>query len=148
MNDAARASRHARSRILVVDDEDDVRQLVARILQDADFEVEVAADGAEAIERLTTVAPDLVVLDIMMPGVDGWKVLGHIKDMEAPPTVLVLTGRADSDTLQRATREGAAAVVSKPFRFEELLARCQGLMALRDWPAREGEAVRRTPRAC
>ena len=144
----ARVSRHARPRILVVDDEDDVRQLVARILRDAGFEVEVAADGAEAIERLTTGPPDLLVLDIMMPGVDGWKVLGHIKGMEAPPTVLILTARPEYDSVQRARREGVAAVISKPFRFYDLVAFCQGLMALRDGTAREVEAIRRAPRAC
>jgi CheY-like chemotaxis protein len=129
--DTGRTSGHAGFRILVVDDEEDVRQLVSRILEDAGFDVAVASDGREAIERLVAEPHDLIVLDIMMPGIDGWEVLGHVARMEAPPSVLVLTGRAYHEVVERAKHEGAAAVLSKPFRFDELLASCHGLISQR-----------------
>ncbi len=74
MSEAAR-----RKRILVVDDEEDVQVLVSRILKDAGYEVDRASDGGEAIERFRANRPDLIVLDLMMPGIDGWGVLQHLK---------------------------------------------------------------------
>ena len=104
-------------RILVVDDEEDVRQLIARILQDAGFQVDVAGHGGEAIVKMTSEPPDLMILDLMMPEIDGWAVLAHASTLQNPPLVLVLSGAADYDVLQRATREGASAVMSSPFVF-------------------------------
>jgi CheY-like chemotaxis protein len=134
-------------RILVVDDEEDIRQLVSRILQETGFQADLASDGREAIERMTSVRPDLVILDLMMPEVDGWAVLAHARRMPHPPLVLVMTARADHEVLQRATREGASAVISKPFRFHELVATCHGLTSEASRrPSPEGAAARRSPR--
>jgi CheY-like chemotaxis protein len=115
-------------RILVVDDEEDVQILVCRILRDAGFEVDSAHDGAVALERLAERQPDLVVLDLMMPGIDGWGVLERMRDMPKPPPVVVLTARTDFGTFTRGVREGASAYVCKPFRFHELVATCQRLL--------------------
>ena len=65
-------------RILVVDDEEDVQILVCRILKDAGYEVDSAADGGEAIQKVRGRRPDLVILDLMMPGVDGWGFFEHL----------------------------------------------------------------------
>ena len=139
--------RGGRRRILVVDDEEDVRQLVARILQDAGFQVDVASDGGTAIAKLTSERPDLLILDLMMPEIDGWAVLAHASEMLPPPLVLVLSGGADYDVLERATREGASAIMSKPFRFHELLAKCHTLLTA-GWkrPSPDGAPVRSSPR--
>jgi CheY-like chemotaxis protein len=115
-------------RILVVDDEEDVQVLICRILRDAGFEVDSAEDGAVALERLSDRRPDLVVLDLMMPGIDGWGVLERMRDMPRPPPVVVLTARTDFGTFTRGVREGASAYVCKPFRFHELVATCQRLL--------------------
>jgi CheY-like chemotaxis protein len=115
-------------RILVVDDEEDVQVLICRILKDAGFEVDSAHDGAAALELLERQRPDLVVLDLMMPGIDGWGVLERMRASPNPPPVVVLTARTDFGTFTRGVREGASAYVCKPFRFHELVATCQRLL--------------------
>jgi len=115
-------------RVLVVDDEEDVQVLVQRILRDVGFEVESAGDGSEAIAKMRAARPDLVVLDLMMPGVDGWGVLRHLRDVADPPPVVVMTARSDYGTFARGVKEGAAAYVFKPFRFHELVATCQRVL--------------------
>ena len=115
-------------RILVVDDEEDVQVLVCRILRDVGYEVEAASDGGEAIEKIGQRRPDLLVLDLMMPGIDGWGVLEHLRGLVDPPPVVVVTARADYGSFARGVREGAAAYVFKPFRFHELVATCQKVL--------------------
>jgi CheY-like chemotaxis protein len=117
-----------RKRILVVDDEEDVQVLVSRILKDAGYEVDRAGDGGQAIERLRANRPDLIVLDLMMPGIDGWGVLEHLKTTPDPPPVVIVTARTDYGTFARGVREGGTAFVCKPFRFHELVATCQRLL--------------------
>lgn len=115
-------------RILVVDDEEDVQILVCRILRDMGYDVDSAGDGGEAIEKIGVSRPDLMILDLMMPGIDGWGVLAHLRGTPDPPPVVVLTARTDYGTFARGVREGASAYVCKPFRFHELVATCQGVL--------------------
>jgi CheY-like chemotaxis protein len=115
-------------RILVVDDEEDVQVLVCRILRDVGYEVEAASDGGEAIEKIGQRKPDLLVLDLMMPGIDGWGVLEHLRKVSDAPPVVVVTARADYGSFARGVREGASAYVFKPFRFHELVATCQKVL--------------------
>jgi len=115
-------------RILVVDDEEDVQVLVCRILRDVGYEVDSASDGGEAIEKIGHRKPDLLVLDLMMPGIDGWGVLEHLRKMPDAPPVVVVTARADYSSFARGVREGASAYVFKPFRFHELVATCQKVL--------------------
>lgn len=115
-------------RILVVDDEEDVQVLVCRILRDVGYEVEAASDGGEAIEKIGQRKPDLLVLDLMMPGIDGWGVLEHLRKVPDAPPVVVVTARADYGSFARGVREGASAYVFKPFRFHELVATCQKVL--------------------
>ena len=117
-----------RQRILVVDDEEDVRILVCRLLEGMGYEVDSAADGREAIEHLEAAHPDLLILDLMMPAVDGWGVLRYLKGQPDGPPVVILTARGDHDSFTRGIREGASAYVFKPFRFHELIATCQALL--------------------
>ncbi|HJS58670.1 MAG TPA: response regulator [Vicinamibacteria bacterium] len=115
-------------RILVVDDEEDVQILVSRILRDAGYEVDRASDGKQAIDRLDASMPDLIVLDLMMPVVDGWGVLQHLQTKKDSPPVVIVTARTDYATFARGIREGGTAFVCKPFRFHELVATCQRLL--------------------
>ena len=134
-------------RILVVDDEEDVQVLVQRILRDVGFDVDGAADGNEAIVKIQARRPDLVVLDLMMPGLDGWGVLRYLRQSPDPPPVVVMTARSDYGTFTRGVREGAAAYVFKPFRFHELVATCQRvLLAGGKSPAPVSQERRRDPR--
>lgn len=117
-----------RKRILVVDDEEDVQILVNRILTDAGYSVDSASDGQQALERIDERRPDLVVLDLMMPGLDGWGVLENLRQRPDPPPVVVVTALADYQAFTRGVREGAAAYVCKPFHFAELVATCQKVL--------------------
>lgn len=135
-----------RKRILVVDDEEDVQVLVSRILKDAGYDVDRAGDGGQAIERMKANRPDLIVLDLMMPGIDGWGVLEHLKKTADPPPVVIVTARTDYGTFARGVREGGAAFVCKPFRFHELVATCQKLLMPGVLHAGAGVERRRDPR--
>ena len=118
-----------RHSVLVADDEEDVRFLLSRLLGDVGYEVHLAQDGLEALEQVEAVKPDLMILDLMMPGLDGWGVLTRLETHPDPPIVLLLTARGDTESFARGIRAGAAAYVTKPFRFHELIATVQGLLA-------------------
>lgn len=105
--------------MLVVDDEPTVRRVIARVLTRAGFRVEACADGAEAVDALGRERPDLVLLDLNMPGVDGWDVLEEVDAQERPPPVLVCTACTDGD---KARRYGCVAdLLIKPIPPDELL---------------------------
>ena len=118
-----------RQAVLVADDEEDVRFLLSRLLGDVGYEVHLAQDGLEALERIDADRPDLMILDLMMPGLDGWGVLKRLESHPNPPLVVLLTARGDPESFARGIRAGAAAYVTKPFRFHELIATVQGLLA-------------------
>jgi DNA-binding response OmpR family regulator len=113
-------------RILVVDDERDVRTLVAHILVDQGYEVDQAGDGREALDKIQASRPDLVVLDLMMPDVDGWQVLRELQALEVRPRVVVLSAFGDA---KRVTDAGAVGFLAKPFRFAQLVDTCQRALA-------------------
>jgi len=113
--------------VLVVEDEDDVRRLVRVLLERAGHSVVEAANGLEALSRLETDAPDLVVLDVAMPELDGWQTLERIRDLSDVP-VLMLTARAGELDKVRGLRSGADDYVTKPFGRQELLARVEALL--------------------
>lgn len=131
-----------RHSVLVADDEEDVRFLLSRLLGDVGYEVNLAQDGLEALELIDTTHPDLMILDLMMPGLDGWGVLKKLESHPSPPIVVLLTARGDPESFARGIRAGAAAYVTKPFRFHELIATVQGLLAA-DGKARPMHAERR-----
>jgi DNA-binding response OmpR family regulator len=109
--------------ILVVDDQPAVRRLLRALLEMAGFEVSEAEDGAWAMEAIRTRAPDLVVLDIMMPRVDGWQVLTEVRDDpevgELP--VIVLTAKGQPADRLRGWELGCDAYIPKPFDPPECL---------------------------
>lgn len=118
-----------RQTVLVADDEEDVRFLLSRLLGDVGYEVLLAQDGLEALQQIDVSKPDLMILDLMMPGLDGWGVLKRLETHPDRPLVVLLTARGDSESFARGMRGGAAAYVTKPFRFHELIATVQGLLA-------------------
>jgi DNA-binding response OmpR family regulator len=122
------------ARILVVDDDDQVRQLLARHLIASGHDVVVAASGAEAIEIVGRDIVDLVLLDIMMPGLDGFETCRTIKakhGIEQGPIVVFLTGMEDLDSHERAVEAGGDDFLLKPFRRGELLIRIRSLLRIR-----------------
>jgi CheY-like chemotaxis protein len=133
-------------RILVIDDDEDVRGLLGRILRDNGYAVETRADGEAGLEAVATWHPHLVILDVMMPGLDGWGVLAEMKRRGLTPPVILLSATADQGAFARGVREGAAAYVSKPFRFKDLLATCLRAIAERENPTPPLVEFRRGPR--
>lgn len=108
--------------ILVVDDDADIRALVGELLQRAGHDVIEAPDGESGLKLFYSKRPNLVVLDVSMPGLDGWEVLKRIRELSDVP-VLMLTARAEELEKVRGLRAGADDYVTKPFGRQELLAR-------------------------
>ncbi|MDX1510587.1 MAG: response regulator transcription factor [Nitriliruptorales bacterium] len=113
--------------VLVVDDEPMVRDVVARYLTDAGFKVETLGDGDAAIKRLKQETPDLVVLDIMLPGQNGIEVLRETRRLSDVPVIL-LTARADEADRIDGLETGADDYVVKPFSPRELVARVRSVL--------------------
>jgi DNA-binding response OmpR family regulator len=117
----------SRARVLVVDDEQDIRVLLRELLGRADYDVAEAPDGRTALRELFASPPDLVVLDVTMPELDGWQTLERIRDVSDVP-VLMLTARAAELERVRGLKAGADDYVTKPFGRQELLARVETLL--------------------
>jgi two-component system response regulator MprA len=115
-------------RILVVDDEPAVREAVDRALRLQGYETELAADGAEALDALAERAPDALVLDVLMPRVDGLEVCRRLRAAGDRTPVLVLTARDAVPDRVRGLDAGADDYLVKPFALEELLARLRALL--------------------
>jgi DNA-binding response OmpR family regulator len=114
-------------RALVVDDDADIRELVRRLLERAGLEVFDEPNGRAALRVFHEARPDVVLLDVAMPELDGWQTLERIRDLSDVP-VLMLTARdAEADRV-RGLRSGADDYVVKPFAREELVARVEALL--------------------
>jgi DNA-binding response OmpR family regulator len=122
-DDAARLSR----RILVVDDEEPIREVLAQYLRRAGFVVLEAADGPEALRIATTTPPDLLILDLMLPGMDGLDVCRKLRETLAAP-ILMLTARGEEEDTLAGFRAGADDYVTKPFSPREVVVRAQAIM--------------------
>ena len=114
-------------RILVVDDDADIRGLVRELLERRGFDVAEAMDGRQALQEFYAGRPDLVILDVSMPGLDGWTTLERIRELSDVPVVM-LTARSEELEKTRGLRAGADDYVTKPFGRQELLARIEALL--------------------
>jgi CheY-like chemotaxis protein len=109
-------------RILVVDDDPDIRSVIRMVLETEGYAVDVAEDGFAALRAVETARPDCVVLDVMMPGMDGHAVLGRIRTGARPALpVVMLTAAAGDDQAWQAWTEGVDYFLAKPFDANELL---------------------------
>jgi DNA-binding response OmpR family regulator len=125
------------STVLVVEDDVDIQRLVRILLERGGYAVRGAGDGHEALRLLFSERPDLVMLDIGLPGMDGWQVLERIRDVSDVP-VLMLTAQGDELDKVRGLRSGADDFVTKPFGREELVARVDALLRRRARTAESG----------
>ena len=108
-------------RIVVVEDDPTIRRVIELCLDHPSREVDLRADGAAGLEAIRDLNPDLVILDIALPGIDGWEVMRRLRqENNSNVSILILTAYGDSDTRTRAQFEGADAYLSKPFRPQDL----------------------------
>jgi len=134
----------APAHILIVDDLPRNLQVLALLLDKAGYRVSMAMDGAQALAMVAEEAPDLVLLDVMMPGTDGLEVIRRLKALEAHRDipVIFLTARAELEDLEEGFRLGAVDYVTKPFRGGELLARVATHVSLKRALERERQLRR------
>lgn len=130
------ARSESRRTVLVVDDEPTIAEIVCRYLERAGYEAVVAGDGVEAVRLVSKRRPDLVVLDLMLPGLDGLEVLRRMReDDEAARTpVILLTAKGEQDDKVVGLRRGADDYVVKPFSPKELVARVEAVLRRVDPP--------------
>jgi DNA-binding response OmpR family regulator len=114
-------------KLLLVEDDPDMLDLTAYVLRRERFVVAEASDGAQAIRRWKADQPDLVILDLGLPSLDGFEVLRRIREDGTTP-VLIVTGRRDAQDILRAFNLGTDDFVPKPFEFRELVARIRAIL--------------------
>jgi DNA-binding response OmpR family regulator len=118
-----------RGSVLVVDDEPTIAEVLSRYLERAGYEVRAVGDGPAALDAVATRAPDLVVLDLMLPGVDGLEVMRRIRDPARPNmAIILLTARGEESDRVVGLRLGADDYVVKPFSPAELVARVDAVL--------------------
>jgi len=111
-----------KGRVLVIDDDTALAEMIGIVLRGEGFEVSVCADGASALDAVRRTRPDLVLLDLMLPGLDGFEVCRLIRAESMVPVVM-LTARSDTSDIVRGLEVGADDYVPKPFKPKELVAR-------------------------
>jgi DNA-binding response OmpR family regulator len=116
------------TRILVVEDNADLAYGLKNNLEIEGYDVEVAADGARGLQRIRETLPDLVILDLMLPELDGFRVLRSMRAESFRTPVLILTARGEESDKVRGLKLGADDYVTKPFGVLELLARVEALL--------------------
>jgi DNA-binding response OmpR family regulator len=131
-------------RLLIVEDEPLIARFLARGLRSEGYTVAVAGDGQVAVDRLAAGGWDLVILDLMLPGQDGFEVLREISGRRLGAPVLVLSARRAVETKVAALDAGASDYLAKPFALDELLARVRALLR-RGTPAEIGESYAPAP---
>ena len=128
--------------ILVVDDEPAVRRALERALRLDSYDVELAADGREALDRLAEHPADAVILDVMMPGLDGLEVCRRIRSAGDRTPILMLTARDAIDDRVKGLDVGADDYLVKPFALRELQARLRALLRRTSEDGTDGEILR------
>jgi two-component system response regulator MtrA len=128
------------ARILLVEDDPSIREVTAIGLRAAGFEVDTAADGAAGLERWRQVQPDLVLLDVMLPRLDGLEVCREIRRESTIP-IVILTARGDTIDVVVGLEAGADDYVKKPFEMPELVARIRAALRSRRTGADAGAAA-------
>jgi CheY-like chemotaxis protein len=126
----------AQIRVLVVDDDEAIRTLVTRLFERRGYAVSSASDGAEAIEQLDNGTFDLMMLDLMMPRVDGIGVVEHVVASDRPRPKIIVMSAAAPNIVSRLRAEHVAKIVTKPFDLEQLMRHADEALASRSETAK------------
>lgn len=118
---------HMVRKILVVDDTRNVQVLLSDFLGSQDYEVLTASDGREALEVFHSTHPDLILLDIMMPNMDGYQFISHLRRESSVPVIMITAKQQEADVI-RGFDLGADDYITKPFRMRELLVRMRAVL--------------------
>jgi DNA-binding response OmpR family regulator len=120
-----------KKKILIVDDEDDILHFLDLVLREKGYEVATATGGQEALTRAQLVRPDLILLDIMMPQMDGWEVLKllRVDEETAAIPVAMLSARTEARDRVQGLQEGAVDYICKPFSLQELIGKIEAIFA-------------------
>ena len=116
------------TKVLVVDDEPSITDLVSMALRWEQFDVRVAGNGREALEAVESFSPDLAVLDIIMPDIDGFEVAQRLRDQGVQLPILFLSARDATEDKVRGLSLGGDDYMTKPFSIEELVARIRSIL--------------------
>lgn len=114
--------------ILVVEDEVDIQLLMKKTLQLSGYEVKCAGSGEEGLDIALRQTPDLVIMDLMLPGMDGWEAIGRLRLLGIDAPIIVASAHASSAYEEQASLEGCAAYFPKPFSLSALRARVDELL--------------------
>ena len=117
-------------KILVVDDQFGVRRLLFETFREDQHEVEMAANGAEALQLLITFQPDLILMDMKMPGMNGIETLGKIRALDRRVKVIMMTAYGDTQNMKQAKDLGILHFMGKPFDLFELRARVREILTV------------------
>jgi DNA-binding response OmpR family regulator len=117
-----------KNKILLIDDDPTLLNLLSQFLQDAGYEIFSAPNGTLGLKLAYNERPDLVLLDVMMPGMDGWEICARLREMTEVPIMMVTAKSSEADKL-RGFHLGIDDYVTKPFSFAELVARVQAVLA-------------------
>ncbi|WP_238423349.1 response regulator transcription factor [Gordonia sp. 'Campus'] len=128
MSEPSKQSSTRGAKVLVVDDEENIRQLLSVSLKFQGYDVETAADGPAALDRCRTSKPDVLVLDVMMPGMDGFGLLRRLRADGVDAPALFLSARDSLEDKINGLTIGGDDYVTKPFSLEEVVARLQVLL--------------------
>ncbi len=127
--------------ILVVDDERNIIELARLYLRSEGFQVESAHDGREALEKVATIHPDLVILDLMMPLMDGWEVCRRLREQNGRIPVIMLTAKSDDVDKIVGLDMGADDYLAKPFNPRELVSRVRAVLRRTQEPDKQSRVI-------
>ena len=127
--------------VLIVEDDPNIRELLQLYLEKDGYAVTLASEGGQGLEKYRAIKPDLVLLDVMMPVMDGWAVCKAIRQDGNTP-VIMLTAKGETDDKVTGLKAGADDYVTKPFEMKELLARIEAVLRRSDRSAEEANTRR------
>ena len=127
--------------VLIVEDDKHIQELLRLYLEKEGYAVTTAADGGEGLTKFRSIRPDLVLLDVMMPVMDGWTLCKTIR-AESQTPVIMLTAKSETDDKVTGLRSGADDYITKPFEMKEVLARIEAVLRRTDRASQEKKARR------